>query len=667
MIRSGLLPPFGGILWHADGDVFRIIKIHLTTGAWRKLLACLVSLLLFCHGASAASLSLNVADVVSADLSARGIELLLPQDGSADLHIAVLRVRQHDLRGVHVHCARFELSTQKMSCSGGRSDRFPGLLAEFDYRFDDGAWQLSARLNKMPGKALAGWLPSDVPRPSAGTLDGTVRASGDASGLASFHADVRLAGVGFSDAEGLHAAEGLGGVLKLAASRQRRKWNWRADVAWDKGELFWQPLYLRAGYRLSASGEAGEGYFKIAQAEAVLPEVGRVELSAWWDSVRGVLRDCTVRGDNLKLGGLFSEYARPFLEKGALAESSLYGHADVDWRYRDGATQALRLTLRDAGIADTAQRFALLGVNTRIEWNPEVTQSAVIAFSGGALLGAPIGAGRWEVALRGREFAVSRAALPVFDGRLELRDFRLYPAEGGWRWQFGAALDGISMEQFSRAAGWPEMPGTLAGNIPRISYDGHEIAGEGALLFRVFGGEVMATQLRLADPLGRAPRLYGNLNMRDLDLGLLTRTFSFGNMQGRIDVDVNGLELQNWRPARFDARLASSAGDYPKRISQKAVQNISALGGAGAAAAIQRSYLRFFETFGYDRIEWRCVLRNGVCEMGGIGGNDGPYILVKGGGIPAITVMGYNRRVSWDELLERMRRVTQGNMQAIVE
>ncbi len=43
------------------------------------------------------------------------------------------------------------------------------------------------------------------------------------------------------------------------------------------------------------------------------------------------------------------------------------------------------------------------------------------------------------------------------------------------------------------------------------------------------------------------------------------------------------------------------------------------------------------------------------------------YVIVKGGGIPAITVMGYNRQVSWHELLDRLKRVTQGNVKPIVE
>jgi hypothetical protein len=155
--------------------------------------------------------------------------------------------------------------------------------------------------------------------------------------------------------------------------------------------------------------------------------------------------------------------------------------------------------------------------------------------------------------------------------------------------------------------------------------------------------------------------------MKNLDLGLVTRTYSFGSITGRIDASVSGLELVNWQPVKFDVSLMSSAGEYPRKISQAAVQNISALGGAGAAAAIQRSVLRFFDQFGYDRLGWRCKLDNGVCEMGGIENAPQGYVIVKGGGIPAITVIGYNRQVSWDELLNRLKRVTQGNVKPVIQ
>ena len=123
----------------------------------------------------------------------------------------------------------------------------------------------------------------------------------------------------------------------------------------------------------------------------------------------------------------------------------------------------------------------------------------------------------------------------------------------------------------------------------------------------------------------------------------------------------------NWQPVHFDARVASSPGNYRKKISQKAVQNISALGGAGAAAAIQRSVMSVFENFGYDRIVLSCVLRNGVCLMDGAETTVNGYFIVKGGGIPAINVMGYNHKVDWNELLKRLKRVMKGNMKAVVQ
>lgn len=175
--------------------------------------------------------------------------------------------------------------------------------------------------------------------------------------------------------------------------------------------------------------------------------------------------------------------------------------------------------------------------------------------------------------------------------------------------------------------------------------------------------------MMVLDPMGRAPSLVADLDMRNLDLNLLTGVFSFGNMQGRIDVAVHGLELFDWKPIKFDASVMSSPGNYPRRISQAAVQNISSLGGSGAAAAIQRSFLHIFEEFGYSKIGWSCSLRNGVCHMGGIASEHPAqgYVIVKGGGIPAITVIGYNRNVDWWELINRLQRITQENVKPIFQ
>jgi hypothetical protein len=53
--------------------------------------------------------------------------------------------------------------------------------------------------------------------------------------------------------------------------------------------------------------------------------------------------------------------------------------------------------------------------------------------------------------------------------------------------------------------------------------------------------------------------------------------------------------------------------------------------------------------------------------MGGIESTPQGYVIVKGSGIPAITVMGYNETVGWSELLARIKRVTDGNSRAVIK
>jgi len=97
------------------------------------------------------------------------------------------------------------------------------------------------------------------------------------------------------------------------------------------------------------------------------------------------------------------------------------------------------------------------------------------------------------------------------------------------------------------------------------------------------------------------------------------------------------------------------------------VENITALGGEGTAAALQRTFLRFFKEFNYDKIGLSCKLRQDVCEMGGVESTPTGYIIVKGKGIPSVNVNGYTQRVSLEDLLGRIKRITDSNSKMIVK
>ena len=117
----------------------------------------------------------------------------------------------------------------------------------------------------------------------------------------------------------------------------------------------------------------------------------------------------------------------------------------------------------------------------------------------------------------------------------------------------------------------------------------------------------------------------------------------------------------------LDASIQTGEGKHLKKISQRAVENITALGGEGTAAALQRTFLRFFKEFNYEKIGLSCKLRQDVCEMGGVESTATGYVIVKGKGIPSVNVNGYTQRISLSDLLGRIKRITDGNTKAIVK
>jgi hypothetical protein len=126
--------------------------------------------------------------------------------------------------------------------------------------------------------------------------------------------------------------------------------------------------------------------------------------------------------------------------------------------------------------------------------------------------------------------------------------------------------------------------------------------------------------------------------------------------------------MESWRPVAFDAEFATPEDDRSRhRISQKAVDTISNIGGGGVGGALSRSFLRFLEDFPYQRLGIRCRLQHGVCDMGGVEPAEQGYYLVKGSFIPPrLDVIGYADRVDWDSLVAQIIAAT-GKQDIIVK
>jgi hypothetical protein len=523
---------------------------------------------------------------------------------------------------------------------------------------------IQMKLDRARLSRLASWLPAAAPHLSAGRASGTMEMQ--ASGLT---ARLQIDDLAFADVSGLHAGEKIGGTLEVEAAQKRDEWRWNATIAWRNGEIYWQPFFAAAtGQRFSVRGVTSGTKTRVRDAVLQLPEIGTVALNAQFDHSAGVLDMLQARSNRVRVAPLYEQILKPLLQPTALADLHVEGEVSVAVDVSGEAITSVDLELHDLSVEDRQQRrFALFGASGRIPWRRDGASAGELAFKGAEFLKLPIGSAQIPFRTRGSGVAVSSVRVPILDGALQLRDFTAGTTEEGWRWRFSGQLEPISMAQLTEAIGMPAMHGSLSGVIPEVRYRRQTLAMDGVLVIRVFDGTVTASNVEFIEPFGRAPRLHGDLEMKTLDLDLLTRTFDFGAITGRIDARISGLELANWQPVRFDARIESSPGSYPKRISQRAVQNISALGGAGAAAAIQRSFLRFFEQFGYQKIGLSCRLNNGVCQMDGVERAPQGYVIVKGGGIPAISVIGYNRYVSWRELVDRLKRITQDNVKPIVK
>ena len=257
--------------------------------------------------------------------------------------------------------------------------------------------------------------------------------------------------------------------------------------------------------------------------------------------------------------------------------------------------------------------------------------------------------------------------LPIFDGGLAIDTLRVRHAGTEEMYvRFDAEVRPISVALLSRAFGWPEFQGTLAGSIPGLQLAAGRRDARRQPRCEVFDGRVAVRELSLREPLGKFPRMHASIGVENLDLALVTQTFEFGMITGRLSGYISDLETFGWMPESFDAFLFTPPDDDSKhRISQRAVTNLSSIGGGsggGVAAALQGGFLKFFDDFRYDRLGLSCRLANDVCIMGGVLPAPGGYYIVKGSGLPRIDVIGSQSRVAWTTLVRQLGAIMESEI-----
>jgi len=478
--------------------------------------------------------------------------------------------------------------------------------------------------------------------------------------------------------DGTIAAENLGAQLEIDARLGDARLGVEDRVVLEGrlqgGEVLFGDTYIAlaqrpVALRIEAIQRGTEGW-QLPQFSwhdgGALSVQGRMTLAAN-AAVTGL--DLRLHSDNLP--GLRDGYLSGWLGKFGLEALQLQGALDARVVMREGALRVVDARLHQVEVDDPQGRFRFDALDGDVRYSADAAVSSELAWQGGALYGLEFGPARLPLDSGDGSLHFARAVtLPILGGSATFEQLQIRPpgAGQGLDIRFGLGLDRIDVGQLAKALHWPAFTGQLSGRIPLAHYTGDRLDFDGGLAMQIFGGSVTMSSLAMERPFGVAPTLSADIALDDLDLQSLTGVLGFGEITGALDGRIDGLRLVDWQAEAFDAELHSDRKrGVRQRISQRAVQDLSSVGDASFVTSLQARLIGLFNDFGYRRIGIACKLADEVCTMDGLGSAGQGFIIVQGSGLPRLRVVGFNRRVDWPTLVERLAAVGKGDVKPVVK
>lgn len=564
---------------------------------------------------------------------------------------------------------------------------------------EDLHWQFQLSSDDL-SQWMAWWPASLAVQPAI--WQGGLSVSGSGSGQAA-HIALQFENMDFDSVDGLVATGAMNMALEFDLAWHEQGWQLQSQGQVGPGAVLWHDFYVEFAER-AAEMAVNVGFDRQANSYYVehlawqdAPALTLVGHGLWAEQA---LQDLQIEALEFDLAAMSQSYLSGFLAGAALSDLELAGQATGQLSMQARDVAAFQLQLKDIAVTDGRQRFAIAGLNgllnygdpSRLQHSTDTQQRPDDAALPGAettqpqaallenylesATAAPLlsklswqelsvwGLSSADSSLQGYfgqdQFRLAQSTrLPLLDGALRLDDLRIQrQQENNWQLQLDAEIEPIDMGLLTQSFGWPAFGGTLAGRLPGARYQEGVLSLDGALDFEIFGGRVRLQDLALERVFGSLPSMSANLSVQSLDLEPLTQAFSFGRITGLLDGEVRQLRLLNWQPVAFDAHIRSISDG---RISQRAVDNLSKIGGGGGAAL--GGIVGFlFEEFPYSKLGLSCRLHNNICYMGGVeaSSEDQSYYLVKGRGLPRITIKGFQQQVDWPVFLNQLKQIIQG-------
>ncbi len=254
-------------------------------------------------------------------------------------------------------------------------------------------------------------------------------------------------------------------------------------------------------------------------------------------------------------------------------------------------------------------------------------------------------------------------AILIPGGKARLGPLNLeFPAGRGPRAETGLTLERVELRPILSRI-WPGSPeGAVEGLLDPVIYSRGGLGTGGSLEAQVFGGRVTVSDISASGVFSRAPALRLDARWEDLDLEMMTSGTSFGLVKGMLSGWARDLEFAYGQPQRFELLLETEAAEgVEQRISVRAVDNISRIGGGGSPfAGMAGIFASLFKEFPYEKIGIRASLENDIFRINGTIHEGGKEFLVKRSGFSGVNVVNQNpdNRISFKDMVKRIQRVT---------
>jgi hypothetical protein len=519
-------------------------------------------------------------------------------------------------------------------------------------------------------KGLDG-LPPELDWLSRGYIDAELKIRQPPDSPSDITVQMGIGNIGFDSPDGRFAAEALS--MDVEVSALLSTWS-KPDIsgAFRSGELLIDDFYRDfsdGAMEFALQPQWQNGKMDIRSIRLTdnhsLNVEGRLVLDSRPDSNSWKVEISQLE---LEFPGAYERYIEPVAAAWTLNGLAVTGRLAWSGQWSAGQFSSGDLGITDLSIVDTQRRrFAVTGLDARMRPGDHAFDSR-LAWRG--LLLGRINLGQGEVALDsepGKFAIVQPLVLEVLGGRLNLQELKVIlpggsgEAAGEPDIRLRAGLEEMDMEQLTAAFGWPSFSGKISGQIPGVKFEDGVLEVEGEILVNVFDGLLTLEDLRIERPFGVLPSLAANVEAENLDLELLTSTFSFGRISGRIDGYVRDLRMLDWKPVAFDAWLGTPENQRgSKGISRQAVNHLTTLGGGSATTALTSPIMRLFNNFSYKRLGLGCRMQNNICEVRGVSEDNVSVLIMEGAGVPKITIKVFNRSVDWPQLLAQLVAASEG-------